>query len=137
MGIREKISNFFHTKDGEIQRAYSAYDRASDLLDARDKSPNFDRQNELNDQVKEVETLTLELLNNYEGVKSWSGVFREMHMNLARVYMKTGRFEEAEKECVKVETYDPIDAEELRNALSEIMSGKKIESSQLEEVGAG
>lgn len=137
MGIKEKINNFFHTKDGEIQRAYSAYDKASDLLDARDKNQNFNKQNELKEQIKEVETLTLELLNNYEGVKSWSGVFREMHMNLARVYMKTGRFEEAEKECAKVETYDPVDAEELRNALSEIMSGKKIESSQLEEVGAG
>jgi tetratricopeptide (TPR) repeat protein len=137
MSIFDKISNIFHTVDGEIQRAYSAYDRASDILDARDKTPDFDRQKELEDQVKEAETLTLELLKNYEGVKSWTGVFREMHMNLARIYMKTGKFDEAEKECVKVEGYDPIDAEELRNALQEIMSGKMIESSKLEEVGSG
>lgn len=137
MSIMDKISNIFHTKDGEIQRAYSAYDKVSDLLNARDKNPNFERQNELNEQVKEVETLTNELLENYERTKGWPGVFREMHMNLARVYMKTSRFDEAEKECAKVEEYDPIDAEELRNALHEIMSGKNIESSKLEELGAG
>ncbi len=137
MSILDKISNIFHTKDGEIQRAYSAYDRASDLLNARDKNPNFGQQKELDDQVKEVEKLTKELLENYENNKSWSGVFREMHMNLARVYMKTGRFDEAEEECIKVEEYDPIDAEELRNALQELMSGKNIESSKLEELGAG
>ena len=47
MGFKEKMSKFFHTKDGEIQRAYQAYDRASDLLNARDKNPNFDRTKEL------------------------------------------------------------------------------------------
>jgi len=137
MSILDRISNIFHTKDGEIQRAYSAYDKVSDLLNARDKNPDFGRQNELDESIKEVETLTNELLENYETTKGWPGVFREMHMNLARVYMKIGRFDESEKECAKVEEYDPIDAEELREALHEIMSGKNIESSKLEELGAG
>ena len=137
MSILDKISNIFHTKDGEIQRAYSAYDKASDLLDERDKKPSFDKKGELEEEIRQFEKQTLDLLINYVGVKSWPGVFREMHMNLARVYMKIGRFDEAEKECSKVEEYDPIDAEELRNALQELMSGKHIESSKLEELGAG
>jgi len=137
MSILDKIGKIFHTKDGEIQRAYSAYDKAWDILSARDKNPNFDRQKELEEQVEEAEKLTLELLHNYERDKGWTGVFREMHMNLARLYMKTGRFEESKKECEKVKEYDPVDAEELFNALQEIMSGKKVGSSELGEVGAG
>ncbi|MGB9596003.1 MAG: tetratricopeptide repeat protein [Candidatus Poribacteria bacterium] len=135
MGIREKLRVIFHTKDGEIQRAYSSYDKAVELLDARDKNPNFDRQKELEDQLKECEMLTLELLKNYEGVKSWKGVFREMHINLARIYLRTGRFDDALKECDKVAEYDPLDADELRNAIQEAKAGKKIESTQLDEVG--
>ncbi|HGE71517.1 TPA: tetratricopeptide repeat protein [Candidatus Poribacteria bacterium] len=135
MGVREKLRAIFHTKDGEIQRAYSSYDKAVDLLDARDKNPNFDRQKELEEQLKECETLTLELLKNYEGVKSWKGVFREMHINLARIYLRTGRFDDAMKECDKVAEYDPLDADELRNAIQEAKAGKKLESSQLDEVG--
>jgi len=138
MGIKEKLSGIFHTKDGEIQRAYNAYDKITELLDARDRDQDqFDRKQELEDQMKETEQLILELLKNYEGVKSWQGIFREMHMNLARIFMRTGRYDEAAKECDKVDGYDPIDAEELRNALQEIINGKKLESAQLDEVGIG
>jgi tetratricopeptide (TPR) repeat protein len=135
MGFREKLRNLFHTKDGEIQRAYTAYDNVAGLLDARDKNPNFEQKKELENQLKETETLTLELLKNYEGVKSWTGIFREMHINLARIYLRTGRFDEANGECDKVAGYDPVDAEELREAIQESMAGKKLESSQLDEVG--
>ena len=135
MSLKEKISRFFHTKDGEIQRAYQAYDRASDLLGARDRNPEFDRTQELEDSVKEAEKLALELLENYEGVKSWPGIFREMHMNLVRLWLSTGRHKEALKKCDKVAEYNPLDAEELREAVQEAMSGKKLESTQLDEVG--
>jgi len=138
MGIKEKINGLFHTKDGEIQGAYNAYDKVVELLDARDRDQDkFDRKQELEAQLKETEQLTTELLKNYEGVKSWKGVFREMHMNLARMFMRTGRYDEATAECDKVAEYDPLDADELRNALQEIISGKKLESTQLDEVGVG
>ena len=134
MGFREKLGEFFHTKDGEIQSAYQSYDRTSGLLDARDKNPEFDKKQELEDSLKETETLSLELLKNYEKTKSWPGVFREMHMNLTRIYMRTERYDEALKECEIVEEYNVIDAEVLREAVEEAMSGKKFESSQLDEV---
>jgi tetratricopeptide (TPR) repeat protein len=138
MSIKEKINGLFHTKDGEIQEAYNSYDKVVELLDARDRDQDkFDRKQELDAQLKETEQLTTELLKNYESVKSWKGVFREMHINLARIFMRTGRYDEATKECNKVEEYDPIDAEELKNALQEIMDGKKLESAQLNEVGVG
>ena len=135
MSFKEKVSKFFHTKDGEIQGAYQSYDRASDLLNARDKNPNFDRGKDLEEALEESEGLALDLLKNYEGVKSWPGIFREMHMNLARLYLKTERYEEALKECDKVAEYNPMDAEELREAVQEAMSGKKFEATQLDEVG--
>lgn len=135
MGLKEKIGSFFHTKDGEIQRAYESYDRASDLLTARNRDPNFSKTQELEEAVKEAEDLALELLKKYEGVKSWPGVFREMHMNLTRLRLQTGRYEEALKECDKIAEYNPIDAEELREAVQEAMSGKKFESTQLDELG--
>jgi len=135
MGFREKMSNFFHTKDGEIQRTYQAYDRAAGLLDARDRNPDFNRTQELEESVKEAEKLALGLLESYEGSKNWPGIFREMHMNLARIWVRTGRYEEARKECDKIAEYNPMDAEELRETVEEAMSGKRFESSQLDEVG--
>ena len=135
MSLREKISKFIHTKDGEIQRTYEAYDRASDLLGARDRNPEFDRTQDLEEAVKEAEELALGLLENYEGVKNWPGIFREMHMNLVRLRLSTGRYDEALKECDKVAQYNPMDAEELRETVQEAMSGKKFESTQLDEVG--
>ena len=136
MGFKEKLGQFFHTKDGEIQNAYQSYDRTAGLLDARDKNPEFDKKQELEDSLKETETLSSELLKNYEKTKSWPGVFREMHMNLARIYMRTERYDEALKECEIIEEYNVIDAEVLKEAVEEAMSGKKFESSQLDEVGA-
>jgi len=136
MGWKETIGKFFHTKDGEIQNAYQAYDRASDLLGARDKNPDtFTRTQDLEDSVKEAETLAMELLENYEDSKSWPGIFREMHMNLVRLWLRTERYEEALKGCDKVAGYNPLDAEELREAVEEAKSGKKFESTQLDEVG--
>ena len=135
MALKDKISEFFNTKDGQIQRAYQAYDRASDLLGARDKNPDFDRTQELDEALKEAEQLTVGLLENYEGTKSWPGIFREMHMNLVRLWLKTERYEEALKECDKVAEYNAIDAEELKEAVEEAMSGKRLEATQLDEVG--
>ena len=135
MGWIEKIGKIFHTRDGEIQRAYQAYDRASDLLDARDRNPGFDRTQELEETVKEAEKLSLGILENYEGVKSWPGIFREMHMNLTRLWLRTERYEEAMKECDKVAEYNPVDGEVLREAVEEAMAGKKFESTQIDEVG--
>ena len=56
-----------------------------------------------------------------------------MHMNLARIYLRTERYDEALKECELIEEYNPIDAEVLRETVEEAMSGKKFESSQLDE----
>ena len=131
----DKVLNFLHTKDGEITNAYQSYDRAAELLDARDRQPDFNRQEELEEAVKEAETLALKLLEDYEGKKSWPGVFREMHMNLVRIWMRTGRYDDALKECEKVAEYDPLDAEELRERVEEAMAGKKFASTQLDEVG--
>jgi regulator of sirC expression with transglutaminase-like and TPR domain len=136
MGFREKMRKVFQTTDGEIERAYNAYDRASDLLTARDKNPvEFNRTQELQDALKEAESLATELLKKYEGVKSWPGIFREMHMNLARLWLKTEKFDDAMKACDKVAEYGAADAEELREAVREAMSGKKLEATSLDEVG--
>lgn len=135
MSFKEILDRIFHTKDGEIQRAYEAYDRASGILGQRDKDPNFSDTQELEEIVKESEELAKELLKNYEEVKSWPGIFREMHMNLTRLMLQTERYEEALKECDEVEKYNRMDAEELRETVEEAMSGKKLEATQLDEVG--
>ncbi len=135
MSLKEKLNAIFHTKDGEIQRAYESYDRASGILGQRDKDPAFSKTQELEEAVKESEKLALELLENYEKTKSWPGIFREMHMNLTRLWLQTERYEEALKECDKVAEYNAMDAEELRETVQEAMSGKKLEATQLDEVG--
>ena len=135
MGFMDKLGSLFNTKDGEIQRAYQAYDRASDLLGQRDKNPEFTKTEELEEAVKEAEGLSLGLLENYEGNKAWPGIFREMHMNLTRLWLQTGKYEEALKQCDKIAEYNAMDAEELRETVQEAMSGKKLEATQLDEVG--
>ena len=136
MDLKERIGKFFHTKDGEIQRAYQAYDGASDLLNARDKTPEFSRTQELEESLKDAEERALGILERYEGVKSWPGIFREMHMNLARLFLRTEKYEEAKKECEKVAEYNRLDSELLKETIEEAMAGKKFESTQLDEVGA-
>ena len=136
MDLKERIGKFFHTKDGEIQRAYQAYDGASDLLNARDKDPEFSKTQELEESLKNAEERALEILERYEGQKSWPGIFREMHLNLARLWLRTGKYEEANKECEKVAEYNRIDAEILKETIVEAMAGKKFESTQLDEVDA-
>ncbi len=135
MGLMDILNAIFHTKDGEIQRAYESYDRASGLLGQRDRDEAFTRTQELEEAVKEAEELAVNLLKNYEGVKSWPGIFRETHMNLARLFMQTKRYEEALKECDKVAEYNAMDAEEIRETVQEAMSGKRLEATQLDEVG--
>ena len=135
MGLMDKLGKMFNTKDGEIQRAYQAYDSASGILGERDKNPDFSKTQELEERVKEAEELALKLLEDYEEVKSWPGIFREMHMNLARLWLQTERYEEALKECDKAAKYDPIDAEQIRETIQEAMSGKKLEATQLDEIG--
>ena len=135
MGWIGKIGGIFNTKDGEIQRAYEAYDRASGLLGRRDKNPNFDRTQDLEEAVKEAEELAVALLESYEGVKAWPGVFREMHMNLTRLWLQTENYEKALEGCKKIAEYSALDAEELQEAVQEAMSGKKLEATQLDEVG--
>ena len=135
MGLMDKLSAIFHTTDGEIQRAYQSYDRASGLLGERDRAEDFTKTEELEEAVKEAEELAQALLKNYEGVKSWPGIFRETHMNLARLWMQTERYEEALDECDKIAEYNAMDAEEIRETVQEAMSGKKLEATQLDEVG--
>jgi tetratricopeptide (TPR) repeat protein len=135
MNFKEILDRIFHTKDGEIQRAYEAYDRASGLLGQRDKNPEFSNTVGLDEAVKEAEDLAVELLANYEEVKSWPGIFREMHMNLTRLRLQTERYDDALKACDDVAKYNAMDAEELRETIEEAMSGKKLEATQLDEVG--
>ena len=74
IGNLKNKSKLFNTKDGEIQRAYQAYDRASDILTARDKnSDQFDRTQELEESVKEAEKLALELLK-YKDILSFEEI---------------------------------------------------------------
>lgn len=61
-----------------------------------------------------------------EGERNWPGVFREMHKNLANIYLELEDYEKVREECVRLENYGEVgklDAEEVIQNLNERENG--------------
>ena len=61
-----------------------------------------------------------------EGERNWPGVFREMHKNLANIYMELEDYERVREECELLQNYGEVgklDAEEVIKSLNERENG--------------
>jgi len=116
-----------------IEKTYKSCDRALDRLKDYNKNPDAfdsDRKADMDDMVKEAEEGAKRILSLKEE-KSWPGVFREMHKNLATMYMEMGRNDDAREQCNHLLEYGEvgrIDSEEVLRELSDRESGKTEEA---------
>ena len=61
-----------------------------------------------------------------EGERNWPGVFREMHKNLANIYLELEDYDRVREECELLQNYGEvgkIDAEEVLKSLNERENG--------------
>lgn len=62
-----------------------------------------------------------------EGERNWPGVFREMHKNLANIYMELEEFDKAREYCEALQNYGEVgklDAEEVIRTINERENGE-------------
>ncbi len=61
-----------------------------------------------------------------EGERNWPGVFREMHKNLANIYLELEEYDRVREECELLQNYGEVgklDAEEVIKSLNERENG--------------
>ena len=61
-----------------------------------------------------------------EGERNWPGVFREMHKNLANIYLELEEYDSVREECEHLQNYGEVgklDAEEVIKNLNERENG--------------
>ncbi|MFQ6043615.1 MAG: tetratricopeptide repeat protein [Candidatus Poribacteria bacterium] len=113
-----------------IERAYKSCDKALGLLKDYNKNPDAftgEKKTDMDDIVKEAEDMAKKLLS-FEGEKNWPGVFREMHKNLATMYIEMGRYDDAREHCNQMNEYGEVGRTESAEVLRQIddrESGKK------------
>jgi len=113
-----------------IERTYKSCDKALGLLKDYNKNPDAfsgEKKVDMDDVVKEAEDMAKKLLS-FEGEKSWPGVFREMHKNLATMYIEMGRYDDAREHCNQMNEYGEVGRTESAEILQQIddrESGKK------------
>jgi len=124
--------NVFSIFDGSIniEKTYKACDKALDVLKKYEKNPDAfkgEEKTKMEESVQHAYEVVNALLSK-EGVKSWPGVFREMHKNLANMYMYEGKYEKTREECEKLKTFGEVgrlDVEEVMKELSARESGSE------------
>ena len=80
-----------------------------------------DKKAELDEIVDRAVDSAKRLLSK-ESERNWTGVFREMHKNLATIYFELQEYDKAREECEHLEKYGEvgrIDAEEVLQQINE------------------
>jgi len=107
-----------------IEKVYKDCDKALDVLRKYEKNPDaFDeeKKKEMQETVQYAYDKVERLLSK-EDEKNWPGVFREMHKNLANIYMYEGKYQKSREECEKLREFGEVgrlDAEEVMKELKE------------------
>lgn len=111
-----------------IEKTYNECDRALGELKAYNENrqePDFSLSTE--EKAALDETVNTAIANasrilEKEGERNWPGVFREMHKNLANLYLELDEHEKVRAACERLQEYgEPgrIDAEEVMQSLKE------------------
>ncbi|MBM3235092.1 hypothetical protein FJZ31_02210 [Candidatus Poribacteria bacterium] len=113
-----------------IERTYKSCDKALDVLKNYKKNPaafTGEKKADMDDVVKEAEDMAKKILS-FKGEKNWPGVFREMHKNLATMYLEMGRYDDAREQCNQMSAYGEVgrmDSDDIRQKINDRESGKK------------
>lgn len=111
-----------------IEKTYNQCDKALGQLKAyneKRKQPDFRMSNEEQAALDAVVDTALKNANRIvdkEGERNWPGVFREMHKNLASIYMELDEHDKVRAACERLQDYGEVgklDAEEVLESLKE------------------
>ena len=111
-----------------IEKTYNECDKAIGQLKAyneKRKQPDFrvsDEEKAALDAVVNTAVNNASRIIEKEGERNWPGVFREMHKNLANIYMELDEHDKVRAACERLEDYGEVgrlDAEEVMEALKE------------------
>ncbi len=113
-----------------IEKTYKTCDKVLDMLKDYNKNPDAftgEKKIDMDDMVKEAEDMAKKIVS-LKGEKSWPGVFREMHKNLATMYMEMAKYDDAREQCNEMTEYGEVGRMESESILQEISdreSGKE------------
>lgn len=111
-----------------IEKTYNQCDKALGQLKAyneKRKQPDFRMSDEEQAALDDVVNTALRNANRIvdkEGERNWPGVFREMHKNLATLYMELDEHDKVRAACERLQDYGEVgklDAEEVLESLKE------------------
>ncbi len=111
-----------------IEKTYNQCDKALGELKAynqKRQEADFRISDEDKAALDEVVNTALEnatRIIDKEGERNWPGVFREMHKNLANLYLELDEHDKVRAACEKLQNYGEVgrlDAEEVMQSLEE------------------
>ena len=111
-----------------IEKTYNECDRALGQLKAyneKRKQPDFRISDAEKADLDAVVNTALEnatRIVDKEGERNWPGVFREMHKNLASLYLELDEHDKVRAACERLQDYGEVgkqDAEEVMQSLQE------------------
>ena len=111
-----------------IEKTYNECDKALGQLKAyneKRKQVDFRISNEEKAALDEVVNTALKnatRIIDKEGERNWPGVFREMHKNLASLYLELDEHDKVRASCERLQDYGEVgkqDAEEVMQSLKE------------------
>ena len=111
-----------------IEKTYNECDKALGQLKAyneKRKQADFRISTEEKAALDEVVNTALEnatRIIDKEGERNWPGVFREMHKNLASLYLELDEHDKVRASCERLQDYGEVgkqDAEEVMQSLKE------------------
>ena len=111
-----------------IEKTYNECDKALGALktyNEKRKDADFrisDAEKAALDEVVNTAVENATRIIDKEGERNWPGVFREMHKNLASLYLELDEHDKVRAACERLENYGEVgklDAEEVMQSLKE------------------
>lgn len=125
-----------------IEKTYNQCDKALGALRAynekrqQENAPFSASEKAELDNVVSIAIENATKIVDKEGERNWPGVFREMHKNLANIYLELDEYDNVREECEHLQNYGEVgklDAEEVIKNLNERENGDSSPPPSVEE----
>ncbi len=116
-----------------IEKTYNQCDKALGALRAynekqkQENAPFSASEKAELDNVVDTAIESATRIVEKEGERNWPGVFREMHKNLATIYLELDEYDKVREACERLQNYGEVgklDAEEVIKNLNERENGE-------------
>ena len=116
-----------------IEKTYNQCDKALGALRAYNEKRQQENTSVSPSEKAELDNVVSIAIENAtrivekEGERNWPGVFREMHKNLANIYLELDEYDKVREACERLQNYGEVgklDAEEVIKNLNERENGE-------------